>query len=114
MKPIAPVDLDQPGFFVFGLKIFSIRLASQMPSGRYIRSFKLRIQIPREKKESMIMRRQLGTKRKVFEPLEKRLALAGNVTATLFSGGLLITGDNSANAILVEQIDADSFKVTGL
>jgi hypothetical protein len=49
-----------------------------------------------------------------FELLELRLALAGNVTAALFSGGLLITGDNSANGILVEQIDADSFRVTGL
>src|SRR5438874_387391 len=49
-----------------------------------------------------------------FESLESRLALAGNVTAALFAGGLLITGDNSANAILVEQVDADSFRVTGL
>ncbi len=53
-------------------------------------------------------------KRQSFESLEDRLALAGNVTAALFSGGLLVTGDNSANAILVEQIDVDSFRVTGL
>src|SRR5207247_5079240 len=49
-----------------------------------------------------------------FESLEARLALAGNVTAALVGGALIITGDNSANGILVERVDADSFRITGL
>jgi hypothetical protein len=49
-----------------------------------------------------------------FESLEHRLALAGNVTAALVGGSLIITGDGSGNGILVEQVDADSFRVTGL
>jgi hypothetical protein len=49
-----------------------------------------------------------------FESLEARLALAGNVTAALSGGILIITGDNSSNSILVQRVDADSFLVTGL
>jgi hypothetical protein len=49
-----------------------------------------------------------------FESLEARLALTGNVTAVPDGGTLIITGDNSANGILVERIDADSFRITGL
>jgi hypothetical protein len=49
-----------------------------------------------------------------FESLEARLALTGNVTAVPDGGTLIITGDSSANGILVERIDADSFRITGL
>src|ERR1043165_1413771 len=51
-----------------------------------------------------------------FEHLEDRRLLAGNVTAnaTTVPGVLLITGDGSSNGILVEQVSAASFKVTGL
>src|SRR3954468_16205343 len=59
-------------------------------------------------------RRKSPSKMRFVEALEPRLTLAGNVTAAIISGGLVITGDNSANAILVEQIDSDSFRVTGL
>jgi large repetitive protein len=49
-----------------------------------------------------------------FECLENRTMLAGNVSAINYAGALVISGDNSANAILVTQIDPTTIKVTGI
>ncbi len=48
-----------------------------------------------------------------FETLEKRSMLAGNVTASVVSGNLLITGDNSANIITVQQNANGNWQITG-
>ena len=40
----------------------------------------------------------------VIEPMESRLLLAGDVTATITAGGdLLLVGDDLANQIVVDQ-----------
>ncbi len=49
-----------------------------------------------------------------FEALEQRNPLAGNVTAEVVGGALLIEGDNSSNAIQVRQVGEASWEVRGL
>ncbi len=54
-----------------------------------------------------------GTKLRV-EPLEQRLLLAGNVTADLIDGQLIITGDDLANAIVIAMDPEGTCWVTAL
>ena len=60
-----------------------------------------------------MIRRRTNEKRNAFEQLESRLALAGNVVSSIVNNGLVLTGDNSANVIVVEQTSPTSFKVKG-
>jgi hypothetical protein len=48
------------------------------------------------------------------ESLESRLALAGNVTATLAGSTLILTGNGLSNEILIEGNGAGEFSVTGV
>ena len=50
---------------------------------------------------------------RIFESLEPRNLLAGNVTADASSGALIILGDGSANIITVTQTAPDTYKVAG-
>src|SRR5262245_9000932 len=49
-----------------------------------------------------------------FEPLEDRLALAGNVTAAIKSGSLVATGDDVVNQFDIVSSSPTQFRVTGL
>jgi hypothetical protein len=46
-------------------------------------------------------------KRSRFEPLERRLSMAGNVTAALVGADLVITGDSAANVISLVETEND-------
>jgi hypothetical protein len=48
-----------------------------------------------------------------FESLERRNPLAGNVTAEVVGGSLLIEGDSSANSIQVRQLSDTTWEVRG-
>ena len=48
-----------------------------------------------------------------FEQLENRQLLAGNVTTALNGDQLVITGDGSANVLLITQTAPNTFKLTG-
>ncbi len=52
-------------------------------------------------------------RQRMFEHLEPRNLLAGNVTADAGSGALIILGDGSANIITVTQTAPDTYKVAG-
>jgi hypothetical protein len=54
------------------------------------------------------MRRRLQV-----EGLESRALLAGNVSVSVSSGNLSITGDDAANAVSVQQLDTGKYFVTG-
>ena len=47
------------------------------------------------------------------EQLESRAMLAGNVTASVSGGVLVIRGDGDDNGISISQVDADSYAVVG-
>ena len=49
-----------------------------------------------------------------LEPLEPRQLLAGNVTAEVVRGSLLVTGDDADNDIVIDQVGlpADQFRIT--
>lgn len=49
-----------------------------------------------------------------FERLEDRSMMAGNVTAAVVGGELTLTGDNSANYVVVHQTGNNQFQVQGL
>jgi hypothetical protein len=49
-----------------------------------------------------------------FESLERRNPLAGNVTAAVVGGELLLNGDHSSNAVQVRQLSETSWEVRGL
>jgi hypothetical protein len=49
-----------------------------------------------------------------LEFLESRAMLAGNVSVSVSGGNLVIRGDNADNGVLIQQIDADSYAVTGI
>ena len=56
--------------------------------------------------------RKTTTKQLRFEKLEDRRTMAGNVTATISGGDLLITGDNSSNDILIRSTGViDQFEI---
>jgi hypothetical protein len=55
-----------------------------------------------------------STRRARFECLENRNLMAGNVTATLTGGMLLLTGDNNANGLVVHQTGSNRFQVQGV
>ena len=48
-----------------------------------------------------------------FESLELRNLLAGNVTTSVTSGQLVITGDSASNEIVITQVDPTTYKVAG-
>src|SRR5687767_4852264 len=50
-------------------------------------------------------------RRTPFESLEPRRVMAGNVTAEVIDGDLIITGDGAANTISVRQSDSGSYVV---
>ena len=59
----------------------------------------------------------MSPRRLTIEPLENRVLLAGNVTAELKSGELLVTGDNQDNQIQIADLGASgahTYRVTGL
>lgn len=49
-----------------------------------------------------------------FESLERRNPLAGNITAAVVGGSLLLEGDSSSNAVQVRQVSEASWEVRGL
>lgn len=57
-----------------------------------------------------------GKKKSVrsFERLETREMMAGNVTASVISGDLLVNGDNSANLFQMTEVSGNRWKITGL
>lgn len=56
---------------------------------------------------------KLPKRQRIFESLEPRNLLAGNVTADSSSGALIVLGDNSANIITITQVSPDTYKVAG-
>ncbi len=48
-----------------------------------------------------------------FEQLERRNLMAGNVTASLVDGDLVIKGDDYSNSVVVTQFDSKTFEVSG-
>jgi hypothetical protein len=48
-----------------------------------------------------------------FEPLERRLLLAGDVNVTFNRGTLNVTGDGANNQIAIEYVAPNTFRVTG-
>jgi len=62
-------------------------------------------------------RQQLSHRRLRFEQLEGRAMLAGNVSTAFdntVGGALVLTGDGSANHLVVRQLGANSFQVQGI
>jgi VCBS repeat-containing protein len=60
--------------------------------------------------------RHAGSKRRRFlglEQLEGRALLAGNVTASITGGNLVISGDSAANEITITRSGANSVTITG-
>ncbi len=57
--------------------------------------------------EDGMMRRRARIVNRGFETLERRCCLAGNVTAALVGGDLVITGDAEANVISVVETEID-------
>lgn len=55
-----------------------------------------------------MVRRRLG-----IESLERRLLMAGDVTAALKGGWLVVTGDAEANQVLIENTASGEYSVTG-
>jgi hypothetical protein len=54
-----------------------------------------------------------GRRTFLFESLERRNPLAGNVTAEVVGGSLFLEGDSSANAVQVRQLSETSWEVRG-
>jgi hypothetical protein len=59
------------------------------------------------------MHRSNSSRRLRFETLENRTLLAGNVTASVASGVLTITGDTGANNIQLAQTSAGTWRLSG-
>ena len=59
-------------------------------------------------RKSAITHRRLGVER-----LQARVLLAGDVTAAVTNGFLVIRGDDAANELTIERISGDQVKVTG-
>jgi hypothetical protein len=55
----------------------------------------------------------MTTRRLQFEALERRTVLAGNVTAQVVAGALLVTGDDLANFVSVESAGVGKIAVRG-
>jgi hypothetical protein len=51
---------------------------------------------------------------RAFENLERRNPLAGNITAAVVGGNLILEGDNNSNAVQVRQTGEASWEVRGL
>jgi len=49
-----------------------------------------------------------------FERLETRELMAGNVTASVTSGSLNVTGDNAANMLQMTEVSGNRWEITGL
>src|ERR1700690_4116414 len=58
--------------------------------------------------------RSVGKRPLIFERLENRALLAGNVMVAVNGGELDITGDNANNSIQVTQLTSGAWKVTGI
>src|SRR5262245_49529642 len=57
----------------------------------------------------------MGQRRLAVEQLERRSMLAGNVNAFVDGGGnLIVRGNNSDNAVLIQQVDDGEYVVIGL
>ena len=59
-------------------------------------------------RKSAISNRRLGV-----EQLQARVLLAGDVTAAVTNGFLVVRGDNAANELTIERISGDRVQVTG-
>jgi hypothetical protein len=59
-------------------------------------------------------RSSVPTRKLLLQPLEPRLALAGNVTASLIDGRLAIIGDDAANEVFVGDMGGGRFVVRGM
>ena len=59
-------------------------------------------------RKSAITNRRLGV-----EQLQARVLLAGDVTAAVTNGFLVVRGDNAANELTIERISGDRVQVTG-
>ncbi|ADB14799.1 hypothetical protein Psta_0103 [Pirellula staleyi DSM 6068] len=55
-----------------------------------------------------------ATRKLMFQNLEARSMMAGDVTAAVVGGDLVLTGDNQDNAIVVKQFLGNQFLVAGL
>jgi hypothetical protein len=49
-----------------------------------------------------------------FETLERRDMMAGNVTASVAGGDLVIKGDSASNGVVVTRVDATTYEVRGI
>src|SRR5262245_50005725 len=49
-----------------------------------------------------------------FEQLETRLPLAGNLSASVSAGNLIVTGNNAGAEFVIGQDDADQFTLIGM
>jgi Ca2+-binding RTX toxin-like protein len=56
---------------------------------------------------------RLRKRKFAVESLESRTVLAGNVTAVLQKGNLIVTGDAANNGITITQLENGSFEVAG-
>jgi len=59
------------------------------------------------------VKRAQTTQQAILEPLEDRVLLAGNVMAEIVGTTLVIEGDHSDNAILIDQTTQGDFRITG-
>src|SRR5829696_1908038 len=57
------------------------------------------------------MQRNSKTRRLAVETLENRSLLAGNLTVWVVDGSLVITGDDEANGLVIEQAGANAFRL---
>jgi hypothetical protein len=60
------------------------------------------------------MENSLMSPRRIYECLEHRLALAGDIAAAVVNGDLQITGDDANNAIEVHQVSNGDFRLIGI
>jgi hypothetical protein len=69
---------------------------------------------PSKRKSATMSRRNHFSPRHLgMESLESRQMMAGNVTASVSGGNLTVTGDGSANGIIVFQLGEGQFRVVG-
>ncbi|MFN5273993.1 MAG: beta strand repeat-containing protein [Planctomycetota bacterium] len=68
-----------------------------------------------EKNRKKLVNRKIVTtaRRLALEKLQARELLAGDVTAAVTNGFLVVRGDNAANELTIERINGDKVRVTG-
>jgi hypothetical protein len=64
-----------------------------------------------ESMKNRITKNLVTSSRPMFDRLESRVLLSGNVTASVRGGNLIISGDSSANAIVMDQVGLNANQV---